>query len=913
MGKKVVHIIDGSGYIFRAYYAIRALSTVGGEPTNAVYGFTTMIEKALREEKPEYIAITFDTGTPTFRREVYSEYKANRGPPPEDLPRQIPRIHQITEAFQIKKFHVGGFEADDVIATLTKRALEQGFDVELITGDKDLMQLVSDRVRMYEPMRGGRFGPKEVEEKFGVPPEKLLDLFALCGDTSDNIPGVKGIGPKTAAKLLIDHGDLEHVLSAAKEGKVKGKISESIVQHADDARLSKMLCTLKVDVPVESTIEDLKYNGPDRSKLRSLFVELEFRRLIPNLDQAHASEEEEAGGGEEGDEGDAVEQPSRVAPGQTPIVFDAYQTILTADALSSYVKTLAEAARTSFAIELSSPRIADAEVIGLAFATERGKAAYIPIAHRYLGVPQQLPLSDVLGALRPVLENREIQKVSAESKTGVGILLRHGIHLQNLAFDTTIASYLLEPDDTGHSASFVSRRYLGHEPIERAPKLVFDQLSLDEARNLACERAEIAWRATDAMQAYLEQAEVLHVLKDVELPLVPVLARMELAGIRIDVSALSGMSSKFAEELVRLEKACYEAAGKEFNIGSPKQLQKILFEELGLKVVKRTKTGPSTDASVLEVLAADHGLPQAILECREVQKLKSTYVDALPKMVSMKTGRVHTTFSQTVAATGRLSSTDPNLQNIPIRSDLGRTLRKVFIADPGNVLISVDYSQIELRVLAHFSEDPILMDAFTRGIDVHTRTAAALFDIDPKDVNREQRTQAKAVNFGVLYGMGPVRLARDLKIPRRTASKFVEDYFARQPGVKKYVDDTLDFARQHGFVRTLLGRRRIIADINSSNRGARAQAERIAVNTPIQGSSADLIKLAMIRLDAVLAESNLDAKLLLQVHDELLVEAKTSEAEKAAELVRREMEHVYPLKAPLVAEAKWGKSWDEAH
>lgn len=928
--KKVLHIIDGSGYIFRAYYAIRALATAGGESTNAVYGFTTMIEKLLREERPEYLAITFDTGTPTFRREIYPEYKANRSPPPDDLPRQIPRIHEITDAFQIKKFMVGGFEADDVIATLAKRGVDEGFDVQIITGDKDMMQLVSfdkergvDRVRIYEPMKSTRFGTPEVIEKFGAPPEKLLDVFALCGDASDNIPGVRGVGLKTAAKLITEHGDLDAVLVAAAEGKIKGKIGQVIAESIPAVRLSRRLVDLRSDVPFQFSLEELRYPGPDRARLRELFIELEFRRLIPQIeaalsDERAAEREERETSAEEIDEEGGEERPRRELGAR--ITHDAYRSITTPDALAWLAAELKKAKRIGLALETTTPRLVDAEVIGLALSWEPGQAAYIPLGHAELGRPEQLRLPDVLRALEPVLADPEIGKVSTDLKAIAALGERSKIAVRGLAFDSTIASYLLEPDETGHGSTLVSRRYLGHEPIDRADalgkdkaKATFDQLAVDVATKLAGERAEIAWRATDAMKAELEEADVLNVLKDIELPLVPVLARMELNGVRIDVDQLGGMSSRFADELKKLELACYDAAGKEFNIGSPKQIQKILFEELGLKMIKRTKTGSSTDASVLEMLADSHPLPQAILDCRQVQKLKSTYVDALPKMVSPKTGRVHSTFSQAVAATGRLSSTDPNLQNIPIRSELGRTLRKAFVADRGHLLISVDYSQIELRVLAHFTEEPVLIDAFAREQDVHTRTASVLFEIDPSKVTREQRTQAKAVNFGVLYGMGPVRLARDLKLPRRTASKFIDDYFERQKNVRRYVDETLDSARKLGYVRTLVGRRRLVQDINSQNRGARAAAERVAVNTPIQGSSADLIKLAMIRLDARLTEEQADARLILQVHDELLVEAPQEKAAEVAALVKREMENVYPLKVPLLAEAHVGKSWDDAH
>ena len=592
---------------------------------------------------------------------------------------------------------------------------------------------------------------------------------------------------------------------------------------------------------------------------------------------------------------------------------DGYGVVRTSQELAQLGKDLAKAKRIAFALELSTSHVVDAQVLGLSFATERGDSRYVPIG-------LELPLSDVLGTLRPVMEDAQIEKIGAESKLMTALLQEHGIELNGLSFDTTLAAYLLEPDEHSHNTDVVARRFVGHEPIERTKLLTlnkkrrtFEQVPLEEAATFVNERADIIFTGSPPIIDELKEAELQHVLSDVELPLVPVLARIERNGIKIDVAKLKEMSIVFAKELERLEKICYEAAGQEFKIGSPKQLEAILFDELGLKIVKRTKTGRSTDQSVLETLSSEHPLPQAVLDYRQVQKLKSTYIDALPKMVSPNTGRVHTNFAQSTAATGRLSSNDPNLQNIPIRTELGRSLRKVFIADEGSLLISVDYSQVELRVLAHFSKDAVLTKAFADKADVHTRTASAIFDIDPQEVTREQRTQAKAVNFGVLYGMGPVRLARDLKIKRREASKFVKDYFTRQPGVKKYVDETLEEARKTGMVKTLMGRRRLVSDINSKNRGSRAAAERIATNTPIQGSAADLMKLAMVRVDAVLGERFPEAKILLQVHDELLVEAPEGQADDVAACVRQQMENVYPLEVPLDCEAAIGPNWDDAH
>jgi DNA polymerase I len=886
MPKKLLHIIDGSGYIFRAYFAIRRLSNAEGEPTNAVYGFTTMIEKLLRDEEPEYLAIVFDTGEHNFRHAIFPGYKTTRPPPPEDMSSQVPRIHQIVDAFRIEKFVVQEVEADDVIATLTKMALAQDWDVRLVTGDKDLMQLVGDRVLLFEPMRNLRFDAAAVKEKMGVPPAQMADLLALSGDSSDNIPGIYGVGPKKAAKLLEDHGDLEGVLAAAVAGKIKGKIGEQVAEAVDAARLSAQLVALKTDVKLPiSGLEDLAYKGPDKVRLYELYTELDFRKLIPKL--GVTEEEQEA----------AV--PGRAPPKSLGLSLSSknYRTIRTSSELKALGEELRRASRIGFAVELSTEHVVDARVIGMAFETERGNAAYVPIG--------ELVLSDVLGTIRPALEDPEIAKVGADGKVLVELLQAHGITLEGLAFDTTLAAYLLEPDENSHGPDVVSRRYIGHEPMEKKTA---------ELGAFVSERADIAFTAMEPLQVALQEVELTHVLKDVELPLIPVLAKMERHGITVDAEKLKEMSALFAVELEKLEKACYEAAGKPFNIGSPKQLETILFDELQLKIVKRTKTGSrSTDQSVLEILAADHDLPQAVLDFRQVQKLKSTYCDTLPGQISAKTGRVHTVFSQSTAATGRLSSNDPNLQNIPIRSELGRGLRKVFIAAPGHLLVSVDYSQVELRILAHFCADEVLVTAFREKADVHTRTASAVFGVPPSEVTREQRTQAKAVNFGVLYGMGPVRLARDLQIPRKDASNFVKQYFERQPGVRQFVDQTLEQARVNGMVRTILGRRRLVPDINSKNRSARGAAERIATNTPIQGSAADLMKLAMVRVDAVLAEEFPDAKLLLQVHDELLIEAPEKIAETVSARVKHEMEHVFPLDVPLDCEAKFGPNWDAAH
>ena len=910
MSRPLVHIIDGSGYIFRAFYAVRSLSTASGDATNAVYGFSNMLEKLLREDQPSHLAIVFDAGGDNFRHEIFPDYKSNRSPPPEDLTAQIPHIHRLVDVFRIRRFVIDGVEADDVIATLTRMAIESDRDVRLITGDKDLMQLVGDRVTLWEPMRSNRFTPPEVEEKMGVPPALVADALALAGDSSDNIPGVTGIGPKKAAQLLLKHGDLQGVLQAAADGKIKGKMGQNLAEQVEMAQLSRKLVELRADVEVGvNDLEELVYDGPDKPAVRKLYQDLEFRKQNPKL----GDEEDDA---DPAAEGDASADPTPKF--DVRLDTTGYRVVTTQDELTAVAAELAAAPTIAFAIELTTGSAVDADVIGLAVQAGAGKAAYIPIGHTE--AETQLEWSAVVEALTAVFEDPEIRKVSAESKPLVGMLARSGVTMRGLAFDTTLGSYLLLPDETQHGAEAVARRFLEHEPLNRTSlttvnrrRRTFDAVPVADAARHVAERSDIAFVAAEPLRGALKEADVLNVMKDVELPLIPVLASMERAGITVDTDQLAVMSERFGAELERLKAECYEAAGKEFNIGSPKQLQKILFEELKLKIIKNTKTGPSTDQSVLEALMDAHPLPGRILEYRQVEKLKSTYVDALPKMVSPHTGRVHTQFNQATAATGRLSSKDPNLQNIPIRTELGREMRKVFVAAPGHQLVSVDYSQVELRVLAHFCEDDVLMSAFRDGADVHTRTAAALFQIPPEEVDREKRTQAKAVNFGVLYGMGIARLMRDLKITRALASKFMKDYFERQPGVQAFIDATLEQARATGEVRTLMGRRRLLRDVNSKNRAVRKAAERMAVNTPIQGSAADLIKLAMIRVWAVLAEEFPAARLLLQVHDELLVEVPEDDAEAVAQVVQQQMENIFPLKVPLDAEARMGANWDDAH
>ncbi|MBX2813821.1 MAG: DNA polymerase I [Myxococcales bacterium] len=913
MSRAKLHLIDGSGYIYRAFYAIRNLSTSAGEPINAVHGFSQMLEKTLRDEQPTHIVMVFDTGKPSFRNEIYADYKANRDAPPEELVQQIPKIQELVRCFRIPTFAAEGFEADDVIASLTRRAIEANFDVRIISGDKDLMQLVSDRVTQWEPMKGKNFGPLEVEafERLLVSPQRVKDALALAGDASDNIPGVRGIGPKKAAKLIADFGDLESILSAAQAGKIKGKMGQILAESMEDARLSLRLVTLEdqVELAAVGSMDDLCYPGPDKEALQELYKRFEFRRSRVAVDSPNSSKE--TGGGVSAED-------------VKPVVVDMSRTrdriIIDEVGLRELAQELEGESRMAVALELSSLRLIDAEWMGVSIYWASSCAAYIPLGHLGEQNQEQISIEIFLDVLGPLFGRPQLKKISSDCKQLCGMLIRHGWSLRGLVFDPSLAAYLLAPDTSEVGTEFLAKRYLNHEPISRTQllgtakkKRLFSRVPVEDAAKYASERAQIMWHSTEVLGEALKKTELFDVLQDIELPLVPVLARIELGGMLVDLDHLQHLKGRFEQELGQLEATCYEAAGREFTIGSPKQLRTILYEELGLKITKRTKTGPSTDHSALEAIAHEHPLPKAVIDYREIQKLQNTYVESLPKMCVPSSGRVHTQLHQAIAATGRLSSAEPNLQNIPIRTTLGRELRKAFVASSARVLISVDYSQIELRVLAHLANDELLVRAFEDHADVHTRTASALFDVPEGEVTREQRTQAKAVNFGVLYGMKSVRLARELQIPRRRAAQFIDDYFARQPGVYKFMEETLEQARAQGMVRTLLGRRRLVPDIGTSNRSAREAAERIAKNTPIQGSAADLIKMAMLRVDALLRDAYQEAQLVLQVHDELVIEAREDEAEAIAEEVKVAMQRVYPLRVPLVANAHIGKNWDEAH
>jgi DNA polymerase-1 len=892
-----LYIIDGSSYIFRAYYAIRPLSTSTGIPTNAVYGFATMMLKLLREREPEYFAVAFDPPTrSTRRKQAYPEYKANRPGAPDDLVTQMALVRELVRAFNVPALEVEGYEADDVIGALTRRAQERGLPVFIVSSDKDLMQLVSGDVHLLDTMKDKEIGPAEVRERFGVEPAQMVEVLALMGDTSDNIPGIPGVGEKTAAELVRKYGSVENLLAHADE--VPGeKRREAIRQHAEQALLARELARLDTDVRLPVNVEDLRRRPPHTAELAALLGRLEFSSLLRELQ---------------------VEPPggARAKEGERPAV----RLLLSPADLEGAVARCA--ASGGFAVQALTTEEGPmrAALVGVALAWGEAEGAYVPIGHRYLGVPKQLPTPEVMAALRPLLEDPRLPKHGWNAKQDYLVFGRAGATLNPIAMDVMVAAYLLDPGRPSYKLAELAREHLGYamqtparEGGRGKPAPGPDEIEVEAAAGHAVEAAAVIYRLQRHFGPLIRDAGLERLHLDVELPLVRVLALMEREGVRVDTAILAELGRRFDEIARRTERRIFELAGVEFNINSPKQLQEVLFRRLGLQPGKKTETGFSTDVAVLEQLAAEHPLPREVLEYRSVTKLKSTYVNALPELVDSATGRIHTSYNQAVAATGRLSSSDPNLQNIPIRTELGREIRRAFVADRGRVLLSADYSQIELRLLAHASGDATLRDAFRQGEDIHARTAAEVFGVPRAEVTPEMRTSAKAINFGIIYGMGAFRLGRELGIPQARAQAYIDSYLGRLPGVRRYLEETLEGARRDGFVRTLLGRRRFVPDIHSKNRNLRAAAERIAVNAPLQGSAADLIKLAMVRIQRAMEEARRPAGMILQVHDELVFEVPEGEVEGLSRMVQREMEGVAALEVPLRVDLRTGRNWAEAH
>jgi DNA polymerase-1 len=907
-----VYLIDGSGYIFRAYYAIRPLTSSKGVPTNATYGFIQMLLKLLREHQPKYVAIAFDNKTPTFRHELYSGYKANRPPPPEDLIPQFAWIQKVVDAFGIKKVVQPGFEADDLIGTLTKKARQIGRQVIIVTGDKDFMQLVDGEVWLLDELRASKSGAElfvdreGVREKFGVDPEHVVDILALAGDSSDNVPGVRGIGEKTAMELVKEFGSLETILNCAPLMKQKSR-REKLMEDSDMARLSKVLVTIKCDVPMDLQIEDLHYQQHGSQELADIFEELEFRRLLsePMFKVAPPS-------------GDAEATPA-IAPA-SEIDRSKYVAITTTAALTELLIKLEHADTIAISTKTDTQDALVSRFVGISLAWGLGDAAYIPVGHNAELVPGQLSLEQVRAALNPIFASDTHRFIAQNAKSDQHVLIRAGFHPFVIGGDPMLASYLLEADTARHNIDELSRVHLHHQNITHEEVcgkgrtlISFADVPLAQAVPYAAEDVDVAFRLSRILESKVREEGFEGLYRDMELPLEEVLCEMEETGVKIDTKLLGELSGEFATQLLKLEAQAHEIAGMDFNLASPKQVADILFGKLQLATVRKTKTGQSTDADVLEALAMVHPLPKVLLEHRMLSKLKGTYVDALPKLIRPQTGRVHTSFNQAVTATGRLSSSEPNLQNIPIRGTEGRRIRQAFIADEGCVLISLDYSQIELRILADMSKDPVMTDAFMNGEDVHQRTASEIFDIPLGTVTREQRNIAKTINFGLVYGMGAHRLSQTLNISRTDASRYLNRYYERYGGLYAWQKTMLEKAKTQGEVRTIFGRRRKLPEIRSANRVLVQRAERMAINTPIQGSAADIMKKAMIEASRALKREVPGARMLLQVHDELLIEAKESEAQKTADLVEKIMRDASHLAVPTTVDVGMAKSWAEAH
>jgi len=884
--KETLYLIDGSSYIYRAYHTTGALSNSKGFPTGAVFGFANMLVKTLRERRPERIAVVFDSRGPTLRHERYAEYKANRPPMPDDLALQIPKIHEIVDGFRLPSLSVPSFEADDIIATLVKSASEKDWDVVVVSGDKDLMQLVGEGVVMWDPQRDKVYDSKEVEKKFGVSPGRIWDLLALQGDASDNVPGVPGVGEKTAAKLLRDFGSLEGIY-ASLPAVAQQKLREKLEANKEKAFLSRELVELNAEVPLDKTVEDLIPGEQNVEALRGLFRELEFQRLLSEL------------------------------PPEKTLDPSGYRTILSSADLKEKVSRIRSVGRLAVDTETTSADPVRAELVGISLCCQEGDPCYIPVGHTY---GEQLSKEEALAVLRPTLEDESIEKFGQNIKYDWIVLKKESVEVKGIICDTMLASYILDPTRRGHSLDVLAEVFLNHRmiPIKDLigtgkSQISFSEVDIERAAEYSCEDADVTLRVAGILCPRVEAEGLGDLFRKIELPLIPILAEMEMAGVRIDSAYLRKLSKEFGDQLFTMEAEIYDLSGETFNINSPKQLGDILFNKLGLKPVKKTKTGPSTSLEVLEELALAHDLPRKILEYRSIYKLKSTYVDSLPQLVNPKTGRIHTSYNQAVAATGRLSSSDPNLQNIPVRTPEGRKIRQAFIPDEGYLFVAADYSQIELRIMAHISGDARLVEAFRGNEDIHAITAASVFGVSPAHVTPEMRRKAKAINFGIMYGMGPFKLAQQGGVGMKMARQYLEEYYETYSGVKRYMEELPQKAARHGFVTTILGRKRFLPDLNNPNKIAQQAARRIAINTPMQGSAADLMKLAMIRVHDAIRKERLPARMILQVHDELIAEVREDAAKDVAALLKKEMEGVYPLTVPLVVDTGIGKNWDEVH
>jgi DNA polymerase I len=901
--RDVLYVVDVSGYVFRAYHAITPLTSPSGEPTNAVYGTVIMLERLLKQCSPALLAVAMDSGKQTFRKELYPDYKSHRPEAPPELRRQMQRVEQVLAALNVPIFALAGMEADDLIASMVAEARRRKLRVVIVSADKDLMPLVGPDVVLWDTMRDKVWGPDEVTERFGVRVEQLRDLLALTGDSSDNIPGVPSVGPKTAQQLLTDYGDIDGIYAHLPEIK-RQKLRETLEQHRAQAFLSRDLVTLKEDCPLTLDIDALCCPDGDLQALRALYAELGFQRQLAALDERIARLAPPVEG--------VATSPTNAANPDAPT-----QLVTTPEGLARVL----EAARATGQLALV-PALQtlgnQTHLVGVAFSTAAGDAAYLPLGHRYVGAPMQLARAEVAAALDAGLAGVSLAGHDVKAvRVGLAQGLVGALRPAPFAFDTLLASYLLDPEEPNTLAALAARELSIELPSldtltkqKRGARVPLDEVNADELGALLGREASTVMRLWPRLAQGLESAGVLGLMQSLELPLSELLAELELYGVLVDIPLLAELGTFIDARLLEQEREAQEIVGRPFNVHSPRQLETLLFDELGLAHQKRTKTSRSTDAATLEALADEHPLPRVVLEIRKLSKLKSTYIEALPGLVHTDTRRIHTRWGQAVAATGRLSSSDPNLQNIPIRTELGRKIRSAFVAPPGHVLVSADYSQIELRVLAHLSRDPVLIQSFLSAEDVHARTAREIFGLSPADVTAEHRRRAKAVNFGVIYGQGEQGLSKSLGIPRTEAGQFIAAYFRRYEGVRAFMESTLEQARQTGTVRTLLGRLRRVSDIKSSHFGRRAAAERVAMNTPIQGTAADLLKLAMLRLGAPVTPG---CRMILTVHDELVFEVPDAELATALPLIKERMENIYRLDVPLVVDVGHGRSWDLAH
>ena len=917
-----VYLVDGSAYIFRAFHALPPMTRADGTPVNAVYGFANMLTKLVEDSEADFLAVIFDTARKTFRSDIYPEYKAHRPPAPEELIPQFELIREATRAYSLPCLELEGFEADDLIATYARHAVEQGFDVTIVSSDKDLMQLVGPGVRMMDPMKNRFIGPDEVVEKFGVGPDKVIDVQSLAGDSTDNVPGVPGIGIKTAALLLEEYGDLDTLLARAGEIK-QNKRRENLIEFADLARISRDLVTLRKDVPVEHKLAEFQKKRPDPDVLIPFLEEQGFRTILSKVRSEFG-----------------IDAPAAAsADTATPPGDAAYELVQDEEALKAWIAAAEKEGVVAFDTETSSLDSMQADLVGLSLSVQGGSACYVPLAHVAPGgeadgeldlagdaapraaAPKQIDFDTAIGLLKPMLEDPGILKVGQNIKYDMQVMARYGIEITPID-DTMILSYVLEGGLHGHGLDELATLHLGHTNIKYSDvtgtgkkKIGFAEVPLDKALDYAAEDAEVTGRIYRLLKPRIATEHMATVYETLERALIPVLSKMERTGISIDATFLKDLSGDLEKRAADIAEDIYKLAGREFNIGSPKQLGEILFDEMSLDGGKKTKTGAyGTGADVLEALAAQgHDLPRRVLDWRQLTKLRSTYTDALVAQINPETKRVHTSYAQAIASTGRLSSTDPNLQNIPIRTEEGRKIRQAFIADKGNVLLSADYSQIELRLLAHVAGIETLVQAFRDGQDIHAMTASEVFGIPVEGMESSVRNRAKAINFGIIYGISPFGLARQLAIPQGEAKAYIESYFEKFPGIRDYMETTKAFARDHGYVQTIFGRKCHTPGIADKNPARRNFSERAAINAPLQGAAADIIKRAMTRIDPALEKAGLGARMLLQVHDELIFEVPEAELDDTAALVKKIMEGAAHLDVPLVVETGSGANWDQAH